>query len=79
MLLWFAATSLLAMRWSFGDPAIDHRLIVAGALLPDLLHVASGGAPLMHSLALPAVGLLVVMLCTVGRRRARRRASPDDD
>ena len=73
MLLWFVATSLVAMRWTFGDPAIDHRLIVAGALLPDVLHVASGGAPVMHSLALPAGGLIAVMLVTVGRRRARRR------
>ncbi len=73
MLLWFVATSLAAMRWTFGDPAIDHRLIVAGALAPDVLHAVSGGAPVMHSLALPAGGLIAVMLVTVGRRRARRR------
>ena len=73
MLLWFVATSLLAMRWSFGDPAVDHRLIVAGALLPDVLHAATGGAALVHSLALPVCGLVAVMLLTVGRRRARRR------
>ncbi len=73
MLLWFVATSLVAMRWCFGDPAIDHRLVVAGALLPDVLHAATGGAPFVHSLALPTCGLLAVMLLTVGRRRARRR------
>ena len=73
MLLWFVATSLAAMRWTFGDPAIDHRLIVAGALVPDVLHAVSGGAPVMHSLALPVGGLIAVMLVTVGRRRARRR------
>ena len=73
MLLWFVATSLAAMRWTFGDPAIDHRLIVAGALAPDVLHAVSGGAPVMHSLALPVGGLIAVMLVTVGRRRARRR------
>ena len=73
MLLWFVATSLLAMRWSFGDPAIDHRLIVAGALLPDVLYAASGGAPVTHSVLLPAAGLVAVMSATVGRRRARRR------
>ncbi|WP_419945659.1 hypothetical protein [Candidatus Poriferisodalis sp.] len=73
MLLWFVATSLLAMRWSFGDPAIDHRIIVAGALLPDVLYTASGGAPVTHSLMLPAAGLVAVMLVTMGRRRARRR------
>lgn len=73
MLLWFVATSLLAMRWSFGDPAIDHRLIVAGALLPDVLYAATGGASVTHSLTLPAAGLAAVMLATMGRRRARRR------
>ena len=73
MLLWFVATSLVAMRWTFGDPAIDHRLVVAGALLPDVMHVASGGAPLAHALTLPVCGLVAVMLLTVGRRRARRR------
>ena len=73
MLLWFVATSLVSMRWCFGDPAIDHRLIVAGALLPDVLHAAGGGAPFAHSLALPVCGLIAVMLLTVGRRRARRR------
>ena len=73
MLLWFVATSLLAMRWSFGDPAVDHRLIVAGALLPDVVYAASGGAPLTHSLLLPSAGLAIVMLATIGRRRARRR------
>lgn len=73
MLGWFVATSLVAMRWTFGDPAIDHRLIVAGALLPDVLHAATGGTPFAHSLALPACGLVAVMLLTVRRRRARRR------
>ncbi len=73
MLLWFVATSLLAMRWSFGDPAIDHRLIVAGALLPDALYVLTAATPVSHSLALPVLGLGAVMLGTIGRRRARRR------
>lgn len=73
MLLWFVAASLLAMRWSFGDPAIDHRLIVAGALLPDVLYAASGGSALAHSMVLPVVGLIAVMLVTIGRRRVRRR------
>ncbi|WP_419841522.1 hypothetical protein [Candidatus Poriferisodalis sp.] len=73
MLLWFVATSLAAMRWTFADTAIDHRLIVAGALLPDVLHAAARGAPLAHSLVFPVCGLGVVMLATIGRRRPRRR------
>jgi hypothetical protein len=44
----------------FGDPAMDLRMVVLGALLPD--------APLrltpLHSLAAPALALVIVMLST---------------
>ena len=73
MVLWFVGTSLVAMRWFFGDAAIDHRLVVAGALAPAAIHLLSGGAALAHSLILPACILVAVMLITIGRRRARRR------
>lgn len=73
MVLWFVATSLLAMRWFFGDAAIDHRLVVAGALAPDLIYLATAGSPIAHSLGLPVVGLVAVMVITIGRRRVRRR------
>ena len=73
MVLWFVGTSLVAMRWFFGDAAMDHRLVLAGALAPDAVHVLSGGAALAHSLVLPVCTLVAVMLITIGRRRARRR------
>ena len=73
MVLWFVGTSLVAMRWFFGDAAIDHRLVVAGALAPDLIHLLGGGAPVAHALMLPVCILAAVMLITIGRRGARRR------
>ncbi len=85
MLFWFVGTSLSAMHATFRDPAIDHRVIVLGALLPDVVDLTTawalslGGsgfratAGVMHSLAAPVCLLVVVMATTVGRRRARRR------
>lgn len=63
----------LALVWVvFRDPAFDYRLLVVGALLPDLLDAPLGGARVAHTL-LGAVGVLtVVMLATRHRRRLRR-------
>ena len=73
MLLWFAGTSLVAMWFFFRDPAIDHRLVVVGALLPDAIDGLTGGAWLLHTLMFPIAFLLAVMVLTIGRRQARRR------
>jgi hypothetical protein len=73
MILWFAGASFLAVWLVFRDPAIDHRLVVAGALLPDLLDVWTGGPWIAHTV-LFSVGLLTgVMLLTRGRRLLRRQ------
>ena len=73
MLLWFAGLSFLAVWLVFHDPAIDHRLVVVGALLPDVLDAVFGGARLAHSLLGSVVLLTGVMLGTRGRRLLRRR------
>ena len=73
MILWFAGTSFLAVWLVFRDPAIDHRLVMAGALLPDLLDGVTGGPWAFHSLIASVVLLVVVMGATVGRRRLRRQ------
>ena len=74
MLLWFAGLSFVLVWTVFKDPAIDYRLVMAGALLPDVVDVAFGGARVLHSLSF-SVGLLVlVMLATRGRRGLRRRS-----
>lgn len=73
MFLWFAGSSLVAMWLTFRDPAIDHRLVVAGALLPDAIDALTGGVWFLHTLLFPIVFLGVVMAGTVGRRLLRRR------
>lgn len=73
MLLWFAGMSLV-LAWNvFRDPALDHRLVVLGAVLPDLVEIPAGRAGPLHAL-LGATGVLaMVMIATVGRRLLRRR------
>lgn len=73
MLLWFAGLALVIVWQVFRDAAMDHRLIVAGVLLPDVVDVALGGARFAHTLAASVVALIVVMAATRGRRSARRR------
>jgi hypothetical protein len=73
MLLWFAGVSLVVAWVVFHDPAIDHRVLVAGALLPDVVDAPLGGAWVGHTLLFSAILLGVVMLATRGRRPARRR------
>jgi hypothetical protein len=78
VILWFAGMAVVAVWAVFRDPAIDHRLVVAGALLPDMVDALLGlfGLPgpwPAHSLVASAVLLTGVMLGTRGRRRLRRR------
>lgn len=73
MILWFAGTSFLAVWVVFHDPAIDHRLVIVGALLPDVIDGLTGGPWVFHSVAASVALLCVVMLATVGRRRLRRQ------
>lgn len=74
MLLWFVGGSFLAVWLVFRDPSFDHRLLVAGALLPDVVDLALfQGAGVAHSLVASAVLLALVVVATQGRRRLRRR------
>ena len=73
MALWFAGMAVVIVWLVFRDPAIDYRLVVAGALLPDVVDGPWGGARLLHTLLFSACFLVLVMLATRGRRRARRR------
>jgi hypothetical protein len=72
MFFWFCGTSLMTVWLVFKDPAIDHRLVMLGALAPDVLDLPFGGARVAHSLMFPVTVLLVVMLATRGRRHLRR-------
>ncbi|MGI8793674.1 MAG: hypothetical protein ACR2H3_10935 [Acidimicrobiales bacterium] len=73
MILWFAGAAFVAVWAVFRDTAIDYRLIMAGALLPDLIDVGFGGARVAHTLAASATLLAAVMVATRGRRALRRR------
>jgi membrane-bound metal-dependent hydrolase YbcI (DUF457 family) len=73
LILWHAGLSL-AMVWNvFRDPALDHRLVVAGALLPDAADAAFGRPAYAHTLATAVAVLVAVMAGTRGRRTVRRR------
>jgi membrane-bound metal-dependent hydrolase YbcI (DUF457 family) len=73
MLLWFVGGSWLIVWSVLQDPAVDYRLVMAGALLPDVVDAPWGGARYAHTLVFAAALLVAVMLLTVGHRRARRR------
>lgn len=73
MLLWFAGASFLAVWIVFKDPAIDHRLVMAGALLPDMVDAPTGGPWVGHTLLTSVALLTAVMLGTRGRRQLRRQ------
>jgi hypothetical protein len=81
MLAWHLAGALFLFRWIFRDPNVDVRFLLAGALLPDLVDLTVGtvlaadryssGNLWMHSLLVPAVLGVVVLLAT--RRGGWRR------
>lgn len=73
MLLWFAGLSLV-LAWNvFRDPALDHRLVVLGAVLPDLVEAPFGRAGPLHSLFGATAVLVVVMVATTSTRQRSRR------
>ena len=72
-MLWFAGMAFLIVWTVFKDASIDYRLVMAGALLPDLADGVFGGPRLLHTLAFSVGSLVAVMLATRGRRRLRRR------
>ncbi|MDG2025029.1 MAG: hypothetical protein P8J75_11295 [Actinomycetota bacterium] len=72
MFLWFAGTALVAMWFTFRDPAIDHRVVIFGSLLPDLVVGLSGSAWALHTLLAPIMLMSIFMLVTIGRRHRRR-------
>ncbi len=72
MLLWFLGSSVLSVWFVFRDPRFDYRLLLVGALLPDIIDVPFGIARFAHSLTVAVGVLVVVMLATAGRKPARR-------
>lgn len=72
MLLWFVGLSVVIVWLVFRSPALDLRLVVAGALLP-VAEVVTGGPRLLHTLVGAVGALALVMLLTRRRRLVRRR------
>jgi len=72
VIFWPAGVALGLVWLVFRDPAFDYRLVVVGALLPDLVDAPFGGARLAHTLLAGVAVLTVVMLTTRGHRRLRR-------
>jgi hypothetical protein len=73
VILWPVGFAVVLVWAVFRDPAVDYRMVVVGALLPDAVDGFFGGARVMHTLAASAAVLVVVMLATRHRRAARRR------
>ena len=73
MILWYAGLALVIVWNVFKDPAVDHRLGVAGALVPDAVDLFAGHPAYAHALVTPVAVLTAVMAATRGRRVVRRR------
>lgn len=72
MLLWFLGCALVSVWYVFTDPRFDYRLLLVGALLPDLVDIWGGIARFAHSLTVSVGMLALVMLVTAGRKPIRR-------
>lgn len=80
MLAWHIGAVVFLFRWIFRDPKVDVRLLVLGAVLPDLIDLPLGtlimadrfssGEVYSHTLLAPIVVSVVILLTT---RRGRRR------
>ncbi|MGI8518624.1 MAG: metal-dependent hydrolase [Acidimicrobiia bacterium] len=77
MILWQVAGAIFLFRWIFRDPKVDLRLLALGTLLPDVVDLIIGllvggiTVPRIgHSLLLPTLVAVVILLST---RRGRRR------
>jgi membrane-bound metal-dependent hydrolase YbcI (DUF457 family) len=73
VILWFAGLSVVIVWNVFHDPAFDYRLLIVGALLPDVVDIPFGGARLLHTLVFSVTLLLLVVVATRNRRSLRKR------
>ena len=76
MVLWFVATSVLAVRYVFRDPRFDYRLLIVGALLPDAIDLVFGGARVLHTLTASVALMTLIMVATRRGSALRRRTLP---
>jgi hypothetical protein len=67
LILWFAGGACLLVWLVLHDPRLDYRVLIAGALLPEIAGVHA------HSVLVAVVVLFAVVLVTRGARERRRR------
>lgn len=81
MLFWHLGAALWLFRWVFRDPGVDVRFLLLGAIVADLIDLPVGtiilagrystGGLWFHSLLLPTIYMIIVLVLT-RRGRARR-------
>ena len=71
MFFWFVGTAVAAVWYVFHDPKFAFRLVVAGALAPDVIEVFLGHAGPLHSVVTMVAIMAAVMLITYGRKKSR--------
>lgn len=72
MFLWFAGGSFVLVWLIFRSPAVDYRLVVAGALLP-LVELPFGSPRVLHSVTGAVALLALAMILTPRQRLVQRR------
>ena len=72
MFLWFAGGAFLLTWLVFRSPAVDYRLVIAGALLP-LVELPFGSPRVLHSLTTAVALLGLAMVLTPRQRLVQRR------
>jgi hypothetical protein len=72
LVCWFAGGAFVLVWLVFRSPAVDYRLVMAGALLP-LVELPFGSPRVLHSVTGAAALLAIAMLATPRRRLVQRR------
>ena len=73
MFFWFVGTAVAAVWYVFHDPKFAFRLVVAGALAPDVIELFWGHAGPLHSVVTMVAIMAAVMLITYGRKKSRSK------
>jgi membrane-bound metal-dependent hydrolase YbcI (DUF457 family) len=73
MFFWFIGTSIATIWFVFHDKKFAYRLVVAGALAPDVIEVFLGHAGPLHSVVTMVTIMAAVMLITYGRKKSRSK------
>jgi membrane-bound metal-dependent hydrolase YbcI (DUF457 family) len=71
MFFWFVGTAVASVWYVFHDPKFAFRLVIAGALAPDVIEVFLGHAGPLHSVVTMVAIMAAVMLITYGRKKSR--------